>query len=84
MNETTDPMEARDVTRTCVACPTIFEWRSGGTPYYFRLRHGYWMACNDVTDEVIASGTSVGLDGICSWDEAKDLMREGGLKVNDA
>lgn len=60
--------------QTCGGCPTIYEFDDiHGDHYYFRLRYGCWRLVNESKDEEIASGDNgsvLGVDGICSWEEA--------------
>lgn len=67
----------------CFACPTIINFSDSNNEYYFRLRNGYWRAVNMTTDEIIATGSSDCFDGICSWDEAKELMSEENLIIEE-
>lgn len=68
---------------TSLACPTIFDMRdTKGTSYYFRLRHGHWRFANDDTTKILASGAAPnGLDGVCDWNEALDMIRSAGITI---
>lgn len=60
------------VDEVCGACPTIFDFEdTDGTPYYFRLRHGYARVSLDDTEETLISGdwAGGGDEGICTWSE---------------
>lgn len=65
----TRALPAGDITQLSYGCPTIFDFTSGGEPYYFRLRHGTARICHDRTGEELAHGPMPGFDGVRSWDD---------------
>lgn len=69
---------------TCGGCPTIFDFKdTEGTNYYFRLRHGgARIECED-TNEILASGSMRGFDGVCNWNDAVQWARLQGVLLND-
>lgn len=71
------------VEQTSFACPTIFDMVDDeGTNYYFRLRNGFFRFVNEDTGEPLASGpASYGLDGVCDFDEALDMIQRDGSNV---
>lgn len=62
---------------TCGGCPMVYEFEDVyGNEYYFRLRHGYWYLMDETNNNEVCSGRSGSLGGICSWGDAKELMNE--------
>lgn len=90
LNKNTDSFEktlikidSSSIEIECFACPTIINFTDSNNEYYFRLRHGYWKVVNTTIDEIIATGSTNSFDGICSWDEAKELMAEENLIIEE-
>ena len=71
------------VEETCFGCPTIFEFSDiDGDNYCFWLRGGSWVLENNTGDVTICFGhADQGIDGVCSWNDAKRMMSKEGCII---
>jgi hypothetical protein len=72
-------MRVHNIKMAVGACPTIFDFESGGQPYYFRLRHGSACICHDRTGETVLSDVMPDHDGVCSWDDVVTWAADRGV-----
>lgn len=72
-----------DIKQTCLGCPTIFEGiTEDGDKFYFRYRGGKMQfRINDYLINAVDYGDS--LDGVCSWEEVKQVALDNGLQIDD-
>lgn len=63
---------------TCFACPVIYDgFLKDGTPFYFRLRHGGARLVLNDSDSLTQSMRAINdLDGVCSYEEYKQMFME--------
>lgn len=75
--------EGSVIKKICYGCPTIFEFTgSDDVVYTFRLRNGYWRLFNDKS-ETIAHGKADDFDGFCEWNEAKFILKQNNIEIDD-
>lgn len=75
-------IDVSQVNETCGGCPTIYDFTdSEGTPYHFRLRHGFARIVCEHNDETLISGVMPGFDGVCGWDDVVSWARSNGVVV---
>lgn len=62
-------------TLICGACPVIYEGETrDGQPFYFRLRHGIARLVLEDTKEAAVMDAINGRDGVCSFEEYKEMF----------
>lgn len=75
--------EGSVIKNTCYGCPTIFEFiGDDDTVYTFRLRNGYWRLFNDKS-ETITNGKTDDFDGFCEWNDAKFMLKQNNVEIDD-
>lgn len=63
--------------------PTTFEFKGDDdTKYCFRIRNGYWRLFNDKS-ETITNGKTDNFDGFCEWNDAKYILKQNNVEIDD-